>query len=1129
MRRSLVVVGLLGLVGCRDLNLPQARIAQPGVVRATVLTAEPGKNELVPARGATLTLLGTTQQATADQDGSVTLSGIHATTGRLLFGLGNSRSRILSLEAVGAGFGKDVNLGQVILGRNATLIGRVLREDRAQLNSGHGGIVAFLPQLPQLTVSGDDGTYRLSGVPEGDLVLSFSTPGYEAAATSVHVGPGEELRIDTVTLVANPGGAPVGQLSGLVQQPDGTPIAAVTVRAFSRGVETVTQTSSEGRFVFGSIDTGVYALGFEKSGLSPLRVDGVLVSPGVNEVGPFVMTAGSGMLGSLDGGGMPIEVDAGKPDDDGGKPDDDAGTDAGVDAGTSTDAGGSDAGGSTDAGTSDAGLDAGTPDAGTPDAGFDAGSDPLPFAIVTAFQNAAPNSQVTLNGTASTGSQPLIYTWTQLTDAGVTLNVNGTATAHSPRFTAPALGTVLDWSLVVTDRFGRASTNTAITRVGIGSIPVARFVPDAGTFLGGDLLALTSTSFDDGGLLLTTFDWQQTPVVSGATLIPNGNTASLSLPQLMMGDQPVVVGVELRVINSIGAQSPVFRQSYVAQPGSGTNWALSAALVGTSPILFNGANPPARINSSVTTAVQSPNVSYSWSCPGLGSALTPLSGGAVEFAVPNVVGPDRIVSCTVTATGQPPLNPPTLQTSVGLTIRDDVNPSLVEMRPSSMVVRSSPLGVYVRASEPASVNNANNGACSATPVEGAGTATILFIYGFFSASTCGALSVNVVDRATVANSVTVPVVPNFNINHQWEGPFVSTSDFADPRPVVVSAGQLPFDLQRVSPPPSPPLPFELVAREGASLVTFGVNFLGAPTTCNPTCPLSDQRTTLGLDPAVPTPLGERVANAGHELFVAMQRAQDAGMLDTLYARRSADGTWTTLQAQGELANSGAEVRRMRLQNGALISDVFDPATSTFITPETVIADAGTDVANVFSSEAHLVRLGQVAVFRTGGAIESYRRNAMLATWERLSHHQPSGALYGRTFYNSDTGGLTAFGFVVRSLPDHMMGFDGSPRPINTLGPVTGGYDFVQRGDFQLLAVSQNGDLRLYAGRASGMSFVPGPPRVVPLAPGDQRFDNDVSCEAAWPRVALMEDALVLTWQERCSPSTRWQVITRVLR
>lgn len=671
----------------------------------------------------------------------------------------------------------------------------------------------------------------------------------------------------------------------------------------------------------------------------------------------------------------------------------------------------------------------------------------LPIAIAVPFQVAAPGGQLTLDGTASTGAQPLVYTWTELTDAGVVLNVNGTVTAHSPDFRAPALGAVLEFSLVVTDRFGRSSSNSAVTRVGVGRIPQARFGPDGGTYLGGDRLNLVSSSFDDAGLLLTGFDWRQVPAVAGAMLAVDGGAAFLTMPPLMMGDQPVVVGVELTVTNSIGATSPVFRQSYSAIPGSSANWSLSAALVGGTPILSTGTNPPARINTTVTTSIQSPVISYSWSCPGLGSALTPLSSGAVEFAVPVIEGPDRSVSCSLTATGTSPLNPGVLQTNVGFTLSDDVNPSVLSSRPNFGTTRTSPFGAVLRVSEPLATLTFNpfDFACSPAVTDGSGNGLLLFHEQFLVSSSCGAMTVTLTDRATAPNTATVTVAPPYSVNLLWQGPLVSTTDFADPRPAIASASVLPFDLQALNPPAAPLLPFELVAREGTNLVTFGTDFLSVPT-CSPECALTASQTALsGLDPAVAPPLGERVGNADQELFVAMQRAEDAGILDTIYARRSASGVWSAMPISGELHNSGTELRRMRLVNGALVSDVFDRVSDTFVLSEQVLADAGTGITHIATSEARPYRMGQVAIFRGDGGIESYRRNPATVSWDKLTHHQPSGALYGRTYADVDVFGNNAFGVVVRSVPDHMMGFSGSPRPVNALGPVTGGFDFVQRG------------------------------------------------------------------------------------
>ena len=121
--------------------------------------------------------------------------------------------------------------------------------------------------------------------------------------------------------------------------------------------------------------------------------------------------------------------------------------------------------------------------------------------------------------------------------------------------------------------------------------------------------------------------------------------------------------------------------------------------------------------------------------------------------------------------------------------------------------------------------------------------------------------------------------------------------------------------------------------------------------------------------------------------------------------------------------------------------------------------------------------------------------------------------------------------TARSVAPHVQIYEraGGVRPLNSLGPPTG-FDLIQRGAVHVVAVAQNGDLRLYGDSLTNTVMAPidGPPRAVPLAPGDNRFDLDVVCEAAWPRLAFIEDALVVTWQERCAPSTAWRIVARVV-
>jgi hypothetical protein len=138
-------------------------------------------------------------------------------------------------------------------------------------------------------------------------------------------------------------------------------------------------------------------------------------------------------------------------------------------------------------------------------------------------------------------------------------------------------------------------------------------------------------------------------------------------------------------------------------------------------------------------------------------------------------------------------------------------------------------------------------------------------------------------------------------------------------------------------------------------------------------------------------------------------------------------------------------------------------------------------------------------------------------------------LYGRPAEDPCCG-LRGSPYVARSTSPFLAYYEGSGtvRPVSTFGAVQG-FDLVSRADSTFIAVSTAGDIRLYTGQTSANVQYPGPPRAVPLAPGDNRIDLDPSCEAAWPRFALIEDALVITWQERCAPEPRWRIVTRLIQ
>lgn len=209
--------------GCLDTSLPAPSNTKPGVIRATVQTIPSGREEPVPAVGATATLLDTPLTAKADADGRLILDGVTRSGGRLLLEFDADtdgvvdHSRVISLENALTGFGRDVNLGLIVLGRSSTVVGTVLLDDRRGSRAGHAGSDVVISGLAPVARTGDDGSFVLRAVPEGALTIEGRHEGYDSATEIVTVGSGEEVRVATIVLTPTPvasGGGVAGGASG---------------------------------------------------------------------------------------------------------------------------------------------------------------------------------------------------------------------------------------------------------------------------------------------------------------------------------------------------------------------------------------------------------------------------------------------------------------------------------------------------------------------------------------------------------------------------------------------------------------------------------------------------------------------------------------------------------------------------------------------------------------------------------------------------------------------------------------------------------------------------------------------------------------------------------------------------
>lgn len=123
-----IAVTLLLLSGCsRDVTLPDP--PGPGSVSGRVLLARPGESEKRPLANVEIRLLGSGEATTTSPAGTFTLPNIEATSGLLLFRVdvdGERRQRVVQLSEHGTGPNKQVNLGDIVIGANATVRGKVL-------------------------------------------------------------------------------------------------------------------------------------------------------------------------------------------------------------------------------------------------------------------------------------------------------------------------------------------------------------------------------------------------------------------------------------------------------------------------------------------------------------------------------------------------------------------------------------------------------------------------------------------------------------------------------------------------------------------------------------------------------------------------------------------------------------------------------------------------------------------------------------------------------------------------------------------------------------------------------------------------------------------------------------------
>lgn len=601
MKRLAVI--LLATAGCIDVTLPEPPPPPgPGSIQGTAVYAVAGRAGYRPAGGTRVTLINTGTSTFADREtGRFDLRGVRVSSGLLLFAFDADgdgtidRQRAMELSAIGAGVGRDVALGEVVLSRNATVAGRVLRGDNP-LATGHAGTAVFVPGAPFATATADTGDFVLENLPDGPLQLAFFRAGYAPESRDLTVRGGEESRVAAATLSASPSTAMMpAAVTGLLRFEDSSPVANARVRFVSPNSTFTVTTDANGAFSAQTASATLYQVAIEADGAVSLRLYNVLLLPGMNDLGTVPLTRGVS---------MPLSIDAGE-------------------------------------------LTA-----------FDGGTDrPLAF-IEPQVLDLVPGGSGRLSSARSVGRRPLTSHWRSAADGGVQLTFDmPDTTSGSVQVFAPDAAGEYRVALRITDVMG-AESPEVLSRVRVGRPPSVSATAVGGTTIApGAMVTLQATGVSTDGRLVADYRWTQR--TGPAVVIPPvaGNTVAFQAP-FVAGLTPMSfdvvaisdLGLESAPASITLALQPVTQPTLVAtstpgvvfQDGGQLLVALTAQVMGALPdagFVFTWA--------PTSSGCPLPDGGSDLSCPEAWT-LSNATGNRTELFAPRAPG-NRTLNFTVTA------------------------------------------------------------------------------------------------------------------------------------------------------------------------------------------------------------------------------------------------------------------------------------------------------------------------------------------------------------------------------------------------------------------------------------------------------------------------------------------------